>query len=528
MRSKILLLFLVLSGIFFNYGHSWATILFEHGFEGETLNSEAWLMSESPDWWQAASQTWSPYIYRYASNDYARDGSQSVKVHTQYTAGPPVSGYRAEFTRRGSIGGAVEQFDWGQEYWIGWSVYLPSLFDTGEGYEGEAIHGQIHGIPDSYYATGTHTGGTSTTVLTDSTRAWVVNGLVGARLHNTKDVSYGTITSNTATTATVTALAGGTDNRWELGDTYRVQELDTNPPIGITLEKVSGVLGWYCVIRGDDEPITATSGKDRYIKYSLGNATKGAWTDFVINMKLDYNSIGNTGFFKLWMDDVLVVDEAGEQNCYNDVNGPFISWGSYHYPWTSGAPTITDEIIYIDSIKVGDATSSYIEVEPGAGVVAEGTVFTQTSGNVTEAGIVTGGTTIILNLDGTTWNAFDNTIRAAIVAGMDSDKSEATGWDALIKADPGLWSATGVVRTSDTVCTITLPASAAYDITANETITINVPASAVASAEVIQAGPDVLVSAYIPAASGTGFVGSYHASGAMGMYNSNGYVATSQ
>ena len=507
---------------------SHATILFEHGFEGETLNSEAWLMSESPDWWQAASQTWSPYIYRYASNDYARDGSQSVKVHTQYTAGPPVSGYRAEFTRRGSIGGAVEQFDWGQEYWIGWSVYLPSLFDTGEGYEGEAIHGQIHGIPDSYYATGTHTGGTSTTVLTDSTRAWVVNGLVGARLHNTKDVSYGTITSNTATTATVTALAGGTDNRWEVGDSYRVQELDTNPPIGITLEKRSGVLGWYCVIRGDDEPITATAGKDRYIEYSLGNATKGAWTDFVINMKLDYHSVGNTGFFRLWMNDVLVIDEAGEQNCYNDVNGPFICWGSYHYPWGSYVPTVTDEIIYIDSIKVGDATSSYIEVEPGAGVVAEGTVFTQTSGNVTEAGIVTGGTTIILNLDGTTWNAFDNTIRAAIVAGMDSDKSEATGWDALIKADPGLWSATGVVRTSDTVCTITLPASAAYDITANETITINVPASAVASAEVIQAGPDVLVSAYIPAASGTGFVGSYHASGAMGMYNSNGYVATSQ
>ena len=147
-----------------------------------------------------------------------------------------------------------------------------------------------------------------------------------------------------------------------------------------------------------------------------------------------------------------------------------------------------------------------------------GTVFTQTSGNVTEAGIVTGGATIILNLDGTTWSAFDNTIRAAIVAGMDSEKSEATGWDALIKADPGSWSATGVVRTSDTVCTITLPASATYDITENETITITVPASAVTSAEAIQAGPDVLISADIPVASGTGYIGSYHA---------NGCVATS-
>ena len=366
MRLKILLLFLGLS-LFSALKSTHAAILFEHGFEGETLNSEAWLQSEVPDWWQAASQNWSAYIYRYASNDFARDGFQSVKVHTQYTAAP-VSGYRAEFTRRGSIGGAVEQFDIGQEYWIGWSIYLPTSFDIGEGYNGEAIHGQIHGIPDAYYATGTHTGGAHSTILTDSTKTWVVNGLIGATLHNTKDVSSGIITSNTANTATVTALTEGTDNRWEVGDTYRVQELDTNPPIGITLEKASGVIGWACVIRGDDEPITATAGKDRYIKYDLGTATKGAWTDFVINMKLDYHSTGNAGFFKLWVNGSLLINESGEQNCYNDVNGPFIAWGSYHYPWTSGVPTVTDEIIYIDSIKVGDSTSSYLEVAPGSAV----------------------------------------------------------------------------------------------------------------------------------------------------------------
>lgn len=78
-----------------------------------------------------------------------------------------------------------------------------------------------------------------------------------------------------------------------------------------------------------------------------------------------------------------------------------------------------------------------------------------------------------------------NDIRQDIIDGLDSAQSEANGWDAQRVNIP----LTAVVRTSDTVVTITLPALAAYDITALETITATIPGVAVASGSPIVATP---------------------------------------
>ena len=80
--------------------------------------------------------------------------------------------------------------------------------------------------------------------------------------------------------------------------------------------------------------------------------------------------------------------------------------------------------------------------------------------------------------------------RQAIIDGMDSAQSEAAGWDAVVKA--GL-AVTTVVRTSSTVVTVTLSAFGSYAITANETITVTVPASAVTAAGALTATPTFVV-----------------------------------
>lgn len=80
--------------------------------------------------------------------------------------------------------------------------------------------------------------------------------------------------------------------------------------------------------------------------------------------------------------------------------------------------------------------------------------------------------------------------RQAILNGLDSDKAEATGWDALFKAIP----LSSVVRTSDTVVTITIPALATFDITALETITGTIPKEVLAiSADDVVATPTFTV-----------------------------------
>lgn len=97
----------------------------------------------------------------------------------------------------------------------------------------------------------------------------------------------------------------------------------------------------------------------------------------------------------------------------------------------------------------------------------------------TEAEVVAGTQTIIITLTGENWIAtagFDAQ-RQAIIDGLTSAGAEAGGWNAKVR---DIMAVTTVVRTSDTAVTVTLPATADYSISANETVTVTVPTSALA------------------------------------------------
>lgn len=126
--------------------------------------------------------------------------------------------------------------------------------------------------------------------------------------------------------------------------------------------------------------------------------------------------------------------------------------------------------------------------------VATGTAV---AGGVLESEIVTGGQDIILTLTSGTWvvagaAAFDLK-RQAIINGLVSAGAEAAGWNVEVKAKAAV---TAVVRTSHTVVTVTLPATAGYVVTADETVTVTVPKEAVALADVdIVATPTIPITA---------------------------------
>lgn len=119
--------------------------------------------------------------------------------------------------------------------------------------------------------------------------------------------------------------------------------------------------------------------------------------------------------------------------------------------------------------------------------------------SITESDIVTGGKTVILTLTGDTWAAAgtgpigSTADTQALIDGMDSAQVEATGWNAEVRDKE---VTTAVVRTSNTVATITLTAAAAYDITAQETITVTIPAATlVTSAIDVVASPTFTIDA---------------------------------
>lgn len=111
--------------------------------------------------------------------------------------------------------------------------------------------------------------------------------------------------------------------------------------------------------------------------------------------------------------------------------------------------------------------------------------------SITETDIVTGGKTVILTLTGDTF-VTGTTSEDGIAAGSDSAQAEANGWDALIKTD--LDNTDVVLSGGDTIATITLPAYATYDITAQETITWTIPAASLTtSSDPIVATPTFTV-----------------------------------
>jgi len=118
--------------------------------------------------------------------------------------------------------------------------------------------------------------------------------------------------------------------------------------------------------------------------------------------------------------------------------------------------------------------TGYEALEEGPGEPAAGVSGSATSSE-TEDGIRYGTHQIVITLTDDTWitSGFDDQ-RQSIINGIDSDGSESYGWDAERSKIP----VTAVVRTSDTVVTITLPALPDFNIAAAETLTVTIPAAA--------------------------------------------------
>lgn len=102
---------------------------------------------------------------------------------------------------------------------------------------------------NGYGDTGSHTGGTHTTILTDSTKSWSTDEWIGWWVWNITDGSRGAVTDSDATTVTVSALTGGSGNNWENGDEYI---LTPNPQINGKVHISAANEGWLQFVDQSD------------------------------------------------------------------------------------------------------------------------------------------------------------------------------------------------------------------------------------------------------------------------------------
>lgn len=109
-------------------------------------------------------------------------------------------------------------------------------------------------------------------------------------------------------------------------------------------------------LKYQDEPLSTA-----HRSFDLGAYTKGAWHDIVVHVKWTHLT---TGFLKIWINGALTVDYIGPTYLdYGANNGPYFKMGNYKGTanWTGTSP----RIIYVDEFRMGDANSSYAEVNPG-------------------------------------------------------------------------------------------------------------------------------------------------------------------
>lgn len=177
---------------------------------------------------------------------------------------------------------------------------------------------------------GTHTGGTSSTVLTDSAAEWEPGILAQNNnisvVNVTDGNSEGVIIANTATTVTVAALIGGTNQDWESGDVYTIQSalqcfFGTTEATGVTLDgftfegndaghgiHTEAVTGWTVtngVIRGLNNGYGLNIGDAKFSNFSnisiLGCPVRGMNISSLANdcsfTNIKVNGSANGGIF---------------------------------------------------------------------------------------------------------------------------------------------------------------------------------------------------------------------------------------
>lgn len=104
---------------------------------------------------------------------------------------------------------------------------------------------------DCVVDTGTHTGTNNAATLTDSTKSWSPDALIGKTIRNTTDGSIGVITANTSSTVTAT-LSGGTDNDWDTGDAYEVISIPVEVHNIVHESKGAGINGQVVYYLAED------------------------------------------------------------------------------------------------------------------------------------------------------------------------------------------------------------------------------------------------------------------------------------
>lgn len=103
------------------------------------------------------------------------------------------------------------------------------------------------------------------------------------------------------------------------------------------------------------------NGKDKLTK--LINTTPGKWMDVVFHIKF---SAGSDGLVEIWINGTKLYTKTGTNNYSGTTGNDYLKTGIYKWGWKNGYPsTVSERILYIDEIRIGNEKATYNDVKPG-------------------------------------------------------------------------------------------------------------------------------------------------------------------
>lgn len=130
------------------------------------------------------------------------------------------------------------------------------------------------------------------------------------------------------------------------------------------------VTQWHTNIGSPPLALWTQNGQWRITRFGnkqtiVGNYTKNKWTDFVFHVKW---SAGSDGLVEVWKDGVKVLTFNGATILTGTTYGAYMRTGLYKWPWnptSSIVSSTTKRVLYVDDVRIGNASATYYDVAPG-------------------------------------------------------------------------------------------------------------------------------------------------------------------
>lgn len=108
---------------------------------------------------------------------------------------------------------------------------------------------------------------------------------------------------------------------------------------------------YYSIVQRADDRAISEGMPSSHVTTTVGriDGDIGDWVNWTFQIHF---SPENDGWLTVWKDGVIVLQQEGQANCFNDAVGPYAKWGVYKWDWESGTSIASSRSVQYDNLRI--------------------------------------------------------------------------------------------------------------------------------------------------------------------------------